>query len=153
MLTYADVCSAHQLDAAGLFVIGSRFALYIRAAYVSIRQHTSAYVSIRMLCDRIQVRALYTRSIRQHTPAYASIRKLCDRIQVRALYTAFIPHRPLNTASIPPSYRLSPLIAPQYRLHTAFIPHRPLNTASIPPSYRFSPSIPPQYRLHTASAP
>jgi hypothetical protein len=45
-------------------------------AYVSIRQHTSAYVSIRMLRRPRSVLPGTLISIRQHTSAYVSIRML-----------------------------------------------------------------------------
>ena len=62
-----------------------------------------------------------------------------------------LPHTglgPLQSRSIPPSYRLGPLqsrsVPPSYRLG-------PLQSRSIPPSYRLGPlqsrSIPPSYRL------
>jgi hypothetical protein len=46
---------------------------HIRSAYVSIRQHTSAYVSILKEAFEHDVAAAYQVSIRQHTSAYVSI--------------------------------------------------------------------------------
>jgi hypothetical protein len=64
--------------------IRNRFLYYLwRPAYVSIRQHTSAYVSIRQpsLLHIASPTAFFTTckdvSIRQHTSAYVSIRQRC----------------------------------------------------------------------------
>ena len=61
-----------------------------RAASVSIRQHTSAYVSVcRTMCVRTGGRAV---SIRQHTSAYASVcSTMCVRTGGRAV-TSESPH-------------------------------------------------------------
>ncbi len=40
----------------------------------SIRQHTSAYVSIRQLTDKAGIEYIWVRALRIHTSAYVSIR-------------------------------------------------------------------------------
>jgi hypothetical protein len=86
MLTYADVpdgrwrCRIWALGpSSSAPVIRDRLMLRLQPAYVSIRQHTSAYASIRQFCagDTRPSDVAAAACIRQHTSAYVSIRQFC----------------------------------------------------------------------------
>ncbi len=67
---------------------GSSFGCLHTSAYISIRQHTSAYVSIR------QHTSAYV-SIRQHTSAYVSMRQHTSAyVSIRQHTSAYVSIRP-----------------------------------------------------------
>jgi hypothetical protein len=71
-------------------------------AYVSIRQHTSAYVSIRQLFKRVLVqlhRCRHRACIRQHTSAYVSVRQHTSAFQTLACAAASVPASCLHTSA------------------------------------------------------
>jgi hypothetical protein len=63
------------------------------SAYVSIRQHTSAYVVLGCVdCYRASAFDLACVSIRQHVSAHVSIRQLCDVRQHMSAYVSIRQH-------------------------------------------------------------
>ncbi len=82
MLTYADVCSEAERDKTTTF-----------KTYVSMRQHTSAYVSIRRTSHKTCT-PFASASIRPHTSAYVSIRQHTSAyVSIRQHTSAYVSIR------------------------------------------------------------
>ena len=86
-MLHADSVSLRQHSSVSWLQRAPRACLQ-RDAYVSIRQHTSAYVSMRAYLQRAALARIARRetlacSIRQHTSAYVSMRACCSVLHQR----------------------------------------------------------------------